>query len=228
MFGFLSYISQYIFLFILHIAHGESFPKPLKKSEEQHYLELAAKGDINARNILVEHNLRLVAHIIKKYYQNYGGQDDLVSIGTIGLIKAINTVDLNKNIKLSSYASRCIENEILMFFRNNRKSSQDVSLNDTIDTDKDGNPLTLMDIMASDMDVAEDVDTKLHLEVLNAYINEVLTPREKEVIIKRYGIGGGKVQTQRELAKKLNISRSYISRIEKKALEKLRSRYEQG
>lgn len=228
MFGFLSYISQYIFLFILHIAHGESFPKPLKKSEEQHYLELAAKGDINARNILVEHNLRLVAHIIKKYYQNYGGQDDLVSIGTIGLIKAINTFDLNKNIKLSSYASRCIENEILMFFRNNRKSSQDVSLNDTIDTDKDGNPLTLMDIMASDMDVAEDVDTKLHLEVLNAYINEVLTPREKEVIIKRYGIGGGKVQTQRELAKKLNISRSYISRIEKKALEKLRSRYEQG
>ena len=228
MFGFLSYISQYIFLFILHIAHGESFPKPLKKAEEQHYLELAAKGDINARNILVEHNLRLVAHIIKKYYQNYGGQDDLVSIGTIGLIKAINTFDLNKNIKLSSYASRCIENEILMFFRNNRKSSQDVSLNDTIDTDKDGNPLTLMDIMASDMDVAEDVDTKLHLEVLNAYINEVLTPREKEVIIKRYGIGGGKVQTQRELAKKLNISRSYISRIEKKALEKLRSRYEQG
>ena len=228
MFGFLSYIRQYIFLFILHIAHGESFPKPLKKSEEQHYLELAAKGDINARNILVEHNLRLVAHIIKKYYQNYGGQDDLVSIGTIGLIKAINTFDLNKNIKLSSYASRCIENEILMFFRNNRKSSQDVSLNDTIDTDKDGNPLTLMDIMASDMDVAQDVDTKLHLEVLNAYINEVLTPREKEVIIKRYGIGGGKVQTQRELAKKLNISRSYISRIEKKALEKLRSRYEQG
>ena len=228
MFGFLSYISQYIFLFILHIAHGESFPKPLKKAEEQHYLELAAKGDINARNILVEHNLRLVAHIIKKDYQNDSSQDDLVSIGTIGLIKAINTFDLNKNIKLSSYASRCIENEILMFFRNNRKSSQDVSLNDTIDTDKDGNPLTLMDIMASDMDVAQDVDTKLHLEVLNAYINEVLTPREKEVIIKRYGIGGGKVQTQRELAKKLNISRSYISRIEKKALEKLRSRYEQG
>lgn len=228
MLGLLSYISQYIFLFILHIAHSESFPKPLKKSEEQHYLELAAKGDIGARNILVEHNLRLVAHIIKKYYQNYGGQDDLVSIGTIGLIKAINTFNIDKNIKLSSYASRCIENEILMFFRNNRKSAQDVSLNDTIDTDKDGNPLTLMDIMASDMDVAEDVDTKLHLAVLSRYIDEVLTPREKEVIIKRYGIGGVKIQTQRELAKKLNISRSYISRIEKKALEKLRSRYEQG
>jgi RNA polymerase sporulation-specific sigma factor len=228
LFAFLSYISQYIFLFVLHIAHSESFPKPLKKAEEQHYLELAAKGDKNARNILVEHNLRLVAHIIKKYYQNDSSQDDLVSIGTIGLIKAINTFDINKNIKLSSYASRCIENEILMHFRNNRKSSQDVSLNVIIDTDKDGNPLTLMDIIASDMDVAEDVDTKIHLAVMNDYINETLSPREKEIIINRYGIGGVKVQTQRELAKKLNISRSYISRIVKKALGKLKKRYEKG
>lgn len=228
MLAFLSYISQYIFLFVLHIAHSESFPKPLKKAEEQHYLELAAKGDKQARNILVEHNLRLVAHIIKKYYQNDSAQDDLVSIGTIGLIKAINTFNPQKNIKLSSYASRCIENEILMHFRNGRKSSQDVSLNDTIDTDKDGNPLTLMDIIASDMDVAEDVDTKIHLDVLNDYIDEVLTPREKEIIIKRYGIGGMKTETQRELAKKLDISRSYISRIEKKALDKLRKRYEKG
>ena len=228
MFSFLSYISQYIFLFILHVAHSESFPKPLKKAEEQHYLELAAKGDISARNKLVEHNLRLVAHIIKKYYQNYGGQDDLVSIGTIGLIKAINTFDPQKSIKLSSYASRCIENEILMHFRNNRKSAQDVSLNDTIDTDKDGNPLTLMDILASDMDVAENVDTKLQLEVLRDYIDEVLTPREKEIILKRYGIGGEKIQTERELAAGPDISRSYISRIEKSALEKLRKRYEKG
>lgn len=228
MFEFLSYISNYIFLFVLHLAHSESFPKPLKKAEEQHYLELCAKGDTQARNILIEHNLRLVAHIIKKYYQNCGGQDDLVSIGTIGLIKAINTFDINKNIKLSSYASRCIENEILMYFRNNRKSSQDVSLNDTIDTDKDGNPLTLMDILASDMDVAEDVDTKLRLDVLNDYIDEVLTPREKEIIVSRYGLAGRKVLTQRELAKSLDISRSYISRIEKKALEKLRERYENG
>lgn len=226
--AFLSYISQYIFLFILHIAHSESFPKPLKKAEEQQYLALAAQGDIGARNKLVEHNLRLVAHIIKKYYQNCGGQEDLVSIGTIGLIKAVNTFNPQKNIKLSSYASRCIENEILMHFRNNRKSAQDVSLNDAIDIDKDGNPLTLMDILASDRDVAEDVDTALRLEVLGKYIDETLTEREKEIILGRYGIGGARILTQRELAKQLHISRSYISRIEKKALEKLRKRYERG
>lgn len=228
MFEFLSFISQYIYLFILHIVHSESFPPPLKKDEERRCLELSAKGDIDARNKLVEHNLRLVAHIIKKYYQNYSGTEDLVSIGTIGLIKAVNTFDISKSIKLSSYASRCIENEILMHFRNLRKSSQDVSLNDTIDTDKDGNPLMLMDIIASDFDVAEDVDTKLDLSVLGGYIDSVLTEREKEIIRDRYGLGGRRILTQRELAQKLDISRSYISRIEKKALEKLRKRYEQG
>ena len=228
MFAFLSYISQYLFLFILHIANSESFPKPLTKSQEQEYLELAAKGDINARNKLVEHNLRLVAHIIKKYYQNTSSQDDLVSIGTIGLIKAINTYDRNKNIKLSSYASRCIENEILMHFRNIRKSSQDISLNDTIDTDKDGNPLTLMDIMADESNIDDDIDTKMNLQVLQQYIDSTLTDREREIIIYRYGLMGVDPLPQRELAKRLNISRSYISRIEKKALEKLRRRYEKG
>lgn len=228
MFSFLSYLSQYIFLFILHLADSESFPKPLTKSQEKEYLEKAAKGDINARNVLVEHNLRLVAHIIKKYYQNSGSQDDLVSIGTIGLIKAINTYDINKNIKLSSYASRCIENEILMHFRNLRKSSQDVSLNDTIDTDKDGNPLTLMDILADDSNIDDDIDTMLNLQVLQRYIDSTLTEREREIIIYRYGLMGVDPLPQRELAKRLNISRSYISRIEKKALGKLRDRYEQG
>lgn len=228
MFAFLSYISQYLFLLILHIANSESFPKPLTKAQEKEYLELSAKGDINARNKLVEHNLRLVAHIIKKYYQNASGQEDLVSIGTIGLIKAINTYDINKNIKLSSYASRCIENEILMHFRNIRKSSQDVSLNDTIDTDKDGNPLTLMDIMADDSNIDDDIDTKLNLQVLQEYIDTTLTDREREIIIYRYGLMGVEPLPQRELAKRLNISRSYISRIEKKALEKLRRRYEKG
>ena len=228
MFGFLAYLSQYIFLFILHIANSESFPKPLTKAQEKEYLERCAKGDINARNTLVEHNLRLVAHIIKKYYQNASGQEDLVSIGTIGLIKAINTYDINKNIKLSSYASRCIENEILMYFRNLRKSAQDVSLNDTIDTDKDGNPLTLMDILADDRNIDDDIDTRMNLQVLRRYIDSELTPREREIIIYRYGLTGEAPQPQRELAKRLNISRSYISRIEKKALEKLRKRYERS
>ena len=228
LFDFISFISQYIYLFILHITHSESFPPPLKRDEEKRCLELAAKGDIKARNKLVEHNLRLVAHIIKKYYQNAGCGEDLVSIGTIGLIKAVDTFDINKNIKLSSYASRCIENEILMHFRNLRKTAQDVSLNDTIDTDKDGNPLMLMDIIASDFDIAEDVDKKLGLRVMGSYIDSELTEREKEIILYRYGLGGRKTLTQRELAKKLDISRSYISRIEKKALEKLRKRYEQG
>ena len=148
MFEFLSFVSEYLFLFVLHICHSETFPKPLTKKEEEMFIDLAHKGDINARNKLVEHNLRLVAHIIKKYYHCVSDQDDLVSIGTIGLIKAVNTYNPERNIKLSSYASRCIENEILMHFRNTKKSAQDISLNEAIDSDKDGNPLTLMDIMS--------------------------------------------------------------------------------
>ena len=228
MLQFLSFLCEYCYLFILHICHSGAFPKPLTKEQERHYLELSSKGDINARNILVEHNLRLVAHIIKKYYANNNSQDDLVSIGTIGLIKAINTFDISKNIKLSSYASRCIENEILMYFRNNKKSSQDISLNDTIDTDKDGNPLTLMDIMAVDDNLLDNIDVKMNVDKLCAYMDEVLTEREKKIIIYRYGLFGKDILTQRELAKSLNISRSYISRIEKKALEKLKKRYESG
>ncbi len=228
MFRLLSFLGEYLFLFVLHVVHSESFPKPLSKDEEDRYLKEAAEGDITARNLLVEHNLRLVAHIIKKYYQSYSGQDDLVSIGTIGLIKAINTFDRKKNIKLSSYASRCIENEILMHFRASKKSSQDISLNDTIDTDKDGNPLTLMDIMSTDDNIIEDIDRKINLEKLSPYIDEVLTEREKTVIIHRYGLYGMEVLPQRELASLLGISRSYISRIEQKALKKLRKRYEQG
>ena len=196
MFGFLSYLAQYLFLFVLHIAHSESFPKPLTKAQELAYLDAAAKGDAQARSKLIEHNLRLVAHIIKKYYQ--------------------------------SYASRCIENEILMYFRNIKKSSQDVSLNDTIDTDKDGNPLTLMDIMANDDDIFEDIDRKMNLSVLDQYLRSELTDREREIIIYRYGLYGHQPLPQREIAKRFGISRSYISRIEKKALEKLRSRYEKG
>ena len=179
----LSLISSMWFM-ILHVSGTGSFPKPLKPEEEEKYLKLFKQtNDIKVRNILVEHNLRLVAHIIKKYNSLTQDKDDLVSIGTIGLIKALNTFDPDKNIKLSSYASRCIENEILMYFRNIRKTSQDISLNETIDTDKDGNPLTLMDVMASDDNISDMLDLKINSEKLRIYVNECLTPREKRIII---------------------------------------------
>lgn len=228
MFELLSFFSEYLFLFILHICHSDTFPKPLTKSEEDEYIKLASKGDKTAKNKLVEHNLRLVAHIIKKYYHSVSDQDDLVSIGTIGLIKAVNTYNPDKKIKLSSYASRCIENEILMYFRNCKKSSQDISLNEAIDSDKDGNPLTLMDIMATEDCIIDDIDTKINLEKLYDYMNEVLNEREIEILTLRFGLNNFSALTQREIAKKLNISRSYVSRIEKKALQILRKRYEQG
>lgn len=228
MFEFLNFLSKYLHLFILHISHKETFPKPLSKEKEEEYLILSSQGDISARNKLVEHNLRLVAHIMKKYYHCVDDEEDLVSIGTIGLIKAINTYKLDKSIKLSSYASRCIENEILMHFRNTKKSSMDISLNDAIDTDKDGNPLTLMDIMSVDDNIIEDIDTKMNLEKLNDYIDETLTKREKQIIAMRFGLYEKKPLTQREIAKKLNISRSYVSRIEKKAIQQLRKRYDKN
>lgn len=225
---FLIFLANYCYVFILHICKGNSFPKPLSSKEENEYLEKAKTGDVSARNKLVEHNLRLVAHIIKKYYSTQTDHDDLVSIGTIGLIKAINTFDMNKNIKLSSYASRCIENEILMHFRNSRKSSQDLSLSETIDTDKDGNPLTLIDILSTEYDFAGDLDTKIKSQKLSEYIDSVLDAREKQVIILRYGLDGREPLPQREVASKLGISRSYISRIEKKALQALRKKYDKG
>ncbi len=226
MFELLSLISNYLFLFILHITHNETFPKPLSKKQESEYIELLKTGDINARNKLVEHNLRLVAHIIKKYYHCTFDTEDLVSIGTIGLIKAINTFNPDKNIKLSSYASRCIENEILMHFRNCKKNALDISLNDTIDIDKDGNPLTLIDIMSVDDNILEELDKKLNLEKLSQYMNDVLTEREKKILIMRYGFNNTEPLTQQQIADKLNISRSYVSRIEKKALELLRKKYD--
>ena len=220
MFELLGFLGQYICFFILHVCGGGSFPKPLSEKQEKIYLERCANGDKEARNKLVEHNLRLVAHIIKKYYGTQSEQDDLVSIGTIGLIKAVDTYDMNKNIRLSSYASRCIENEILMHFRNAKKSAQDISLNETIDTDKDGNPLTLLDIMAVDDNIIDTLDLKFNSRKLGQYINEELDEREKKIIILRYGLDGNGPMTQKNVAKLLNISRSYVSRIEKKALEK--------
>ena len=227
MFAFLGeLLSKISLLFILHVTGGGAFPRPLSEKEEEKYLELAKNGDIGARNILVEHNLRLVAHIVKKYYGTGVEQEDLVSIGTIGLIKAINTFKADKNIKLSSYASRCIENEILMYFRGVKKNSLDVSINEEIDSDSDGNALTLMDIMAVDDSIVEDLDMKIKIENLPKYINESLTPREKLIIKLRYGLDGREPVAQREAAKMLKISRSYVSRIEKKAVGKLKKMYD--
>lgn len=226
MLEFINFLGQYIFTFILHICGNGKFPKPLSEEKEKEYLLKSKNGDIKARNILVEHNLRLVAHIIKKYYAVNVDQDDLVSIGTIGLIKAINTFDMDKNIKLSSYASRCIENEILMHFRNLKKSSQNVSLEDAVDIDKDGNTLKLMDLLSIDDDFADNLDKKLNLQKINKYLTETLTKRELQIINMRYGLNGSKPLTQREVSSIMNISRSYVSRIEKKALEKLKARYD--
>lgn len=226
MLEFINFLGQYIFTFILHICGNGKFPKPLSEDKEKEYLLKSKNGDIKARNILVEHNLRLVAHIIKKYYAVNVDQDDLVSIGTIGLIKAINTFDMDKNIKLSSYASRCIENEILMHFRNLKKSSQNVSLEDAVDIDKDGNTLKLMDLLSIDDDFADNLDKKLNLQKINKYLTETLTKRELQIINLRYGLNGSKPLTQREVSSIMNISRSYVSRIEKKALGKLKERYD--
>lgn len=186
---------------------------------------LAVKGDIDAKNKLIEHNLRLVAHVVKKYYTAGCEQDDLISIGTIGLIKAISTFDPEKGIRLATYAARCIENEILMYFRNLKKRSQDVYISDPIDTDKDGNALSLIDVIADDTDIEEEIDTKIKLEKLKVILSGTLDEREKQIIDMRYGLNGKSEMTQKQIAKLLNISRSYVSRIEKAALEKLRRQF---
>ena len=208
-------------LYSLQLQSG-SFPKPLTREEEAHYLQLAAKGDIQARNVLIERNLRLVAHIMKKYYAQTSDQEDLISIGTIGLIKGIESFDEPKGARLATYAARCVENEILMYFRSQKKSSQDVSLSDYIETGNDGAALALMDVVAQDEDLTEHISNREDIRTLIGAIDRVLTPQEKQVIILRYGLGGVTPRRQREVAKVVGISRSYVSRIEKKALQKLR------
>ena len=214
-----------IFAFAGHITGGSSFPEPLSPEEEKDCIARLEAGDAEARRLLIEHNLRLVAHIVKKYYNSGADQDDMISIGTIGLIKAVSTFNSDKGIRLATYAARCIENEILMYFRNMKKTSQDVFISDPIDTDKDGNALTLIDVIADDSDIAEEIDTKIKLEKLRVILSGCLEEREKQIIEMRYGINGREELTQREIAKKLNISRSYVSRIEKSALEKLRKQF---
>ncbi len=215
-------LASNIIYFALHVTGAGAFPPPLSEKKETELLEKCQNGDMDARDKLIEHNLRLVAHIVKKYYATGAEQDDLISIGTIGLIKAVSTFKSDKKIRLATYAARCIENEILMFFRNQKKSSQDVFISDPIDTDKDGNALTLIDIIADKRDIEEEIETKIKIERLRVILSGCLEPREKEILEMRYGLGGREELTQREIAKKLGISRSYVSRIEKSALEKLR------
>ncbi len=200
---------------------GGSFPKPLRAEEERHYLELAAKGDLEARNILIERNLRLVAHIMKKYYAHTADQEDLISIGTIGLIKGISTFKPGKGTRLATYAARCVENEILMYFRSQKKSSTDVSLSEYLETGKDGNALSLMDVICAEDDLFDNLNARETCGKLYETMNAVLTKREREILTLRYGLGERLPKTQREIAALCGISRSYVSRIEKKALRKL-------
>ena len=214
-------LANSLFLTLRLTGNPGSFPKPLSAKEEQLYLERSLAGDLEARNILVEHNLRLVAHIIKKYYTQSAEQEDLISIGTIGLIKAVDTFRPDRKIRLATYASRCVENEVLMYFRSRKKLQSEVSLSDTIDSDTAGNALCLMDVVGSDDTMLSDMADREEQIRIRQLVDSCLTEREAEVIRRRYGLGGYLPQTQRQVAAVFGISRSYVSRIEKRALGKL-------
>ena len=204
----------------------QSFPQPLSTQEEEQLLQGMREGDLSCRDRLIEHNLRLVAHVVKKYSNTNYETDDLISIGTIGLIKAVDSFNQSKGIRLATYASRCIENELLMLMRSSKKQSREVSLYDPIGSDKEGNTIQLLDIcVAEEVDIISQMEEQQKLSKLQGYIDKVLTKREREIIMLRYGLQGGREVTQREIADKLNISRSYVSRIEKKALKKLKAAY---
>lgn len=215
-------------LFSLRLNGGGSFPKPLSAAEERMYLQQMAEGDTKARDALIERNLRLVAHVVKKYYCSQSNQEDLLSIGTIGLIKGISSFDASKGARLATYAARCIENEILMYFRSQKKLQGEVSLSDSIDTDKEGNALQLMDVVGVDDTMLDDIHDRDSALRIRTLVKETLTTREAEIIRLRYGLGGTVPLTQREVASSFKISRSYVSRIEKKALEKLKAELEKA
>lgn len=208
---------------MLRVSPGASFPKALSRLEEQEYLHRWAEGDLEARNALVEHNLRLVAHIVKKYYAQAEEIDDLISIGTIGLIKGVNTYKSEKGVKLSSYVSRCIENEILMNFRGKRKSAADISLSEALDVEEDGGSLSYLDVLTCPDDLAEQIGRKEQCRKLRLAVDAVLSSREAQIIRMRYGLDGGAPRTQKQAAEHFGISRSYVSRIEKRALQKLKA-----
>ncbi len=215
-------------LFSLRLSGGGSFPKPLSAAEEREWLQRYAQGDPEARNVLIERNLRLVAHIIKKYYTQNADQEDLISIGTIGLIKGISSFDPSKGARLATYAARCIENEILMYFRSQKKVQSEVSLSDSIEMDKEGNALQLIDVIGVDDTMLDDLQDRDNALRLHQLVREKLTTREMEIIRLRYGLGGTVPLTQREIASSFGISRSYVSRIEKRALEKLRAELQES
>ena len=215
-----------LFFFALHVDNNTVFPKPLSKTDETECFVRMSRGDSNSKNRLIEHNLRLVAHIVKKYAPSPSEQDELISIGTIGLIKAVDTFDHTKGARFATYASRCIENEILMNFRASKKSAGDVYINEPVDTDKDGNTLTLMDLIDDGVDINEQVDLLIRSKQLYKFLKECLDERELRIIVNRYGLYGKKPHTQNETAELLGISRSYVSRIEKKAIGKLRKKYD--
>ena len=224
MLGILSFLaSNFLYLF-LKVSYTQSFPPPLTPAEEAECFRKMRAGDMSARSKLIEHNLRLVAHIVKKYYTQSQNQDDLISIGTIGLIKAIDTFDPSNGTRFATYAGKCLQNEILMNFRSQKKTAGEVSMNEPIDTDKDGNPLTYIDIISVDDTIADDIDAKTKADAAMRIIKRDLSERERKIVIMRYGLDGNSPLAQREVAGALGISRSYVSRIEKAALEKIQKK----
>lgn len=216
---------QHIFLCFLHVEESGTFRRPLSGEEEKKYFRMMAEGDKEAKNKLILHNMRLVAHIIKKYYAAACDQEDLISIGTVGLIKAVSTFNTEKGIRFATYASRCIENEILMSFRVQKKLADTVYMGDTLETDKDGNQLTLLDVIDDGSNLDDIVDKRMQTRQLYSYVEELSDQREKEILVARYGLYGTVPLTQREIARKMGISRSYVSRLEKRAISALRKRY---
>ena len=217
---FLKFISL-----VLSLSDTQNFPPPLSADRERELFCEAASGSCAARAKLIEHNMRLVSHIVKKYYSAFPDPDELLSVGSLGLIKAIDTFKHDAGTRFATYGAKCVQNEILMFFRSRKKTSAEVSLNDTIDVDRDGNPLTYMDIISAPDTITEDIELKIHIEKLRELVDEVLDERERQIVVLRYGLMGYEPKTQREVAKHLGISRSYVSRIEKRALESLKGAF---
>ncbi len=221
MYSYILSLMSHMLSLVLGIGSTNSFPPPLSGAEEEEYFRKMKEGDTSAREKLILHNLRLVAHIVRKYYAGNKSQDELISVGSIGLVKAVDTFDREKTARFATYAAKCIQNEVLMFFRSQKKLSNEVSINETIDMDRDGNPLTYGDVISCEDSVVDDVNLKIQTDKMFSYINTVLDTREKQIIIMRYGLYDSKQYTQRETAELLGISRSYVSRIEKSALDKL-------